>query len=318
MLTKVEPERGELLARPAQGRRFANHGILGVALIALFWALNWSVDGLRTHLAFFPLWVGYCLFIDGLVLYRTGTSLLSRARWQYLGLFLASAPAWWIFEAINARTRNWIYVGAESFDPITYALLTTLSFSTVIPAVFGTAELVGSFELVRGLRRGPRIGGHPAAVRAFFVAGLVMLALLIAAPRTFYPFVWLALYFIVEPVNVWLGNRTLAASTRLGDWRPVVALWGGVLVTAFFWEMWNWLSFPKWVYEVPGVASVKLFEMPLPGYGGYLPFSMELFAIYHFLVGLLGIRNSRYVILSASGEGTGQEFPLPDAVPTGS
>jgi len=37
--------------------------------------------------------------------------------------------------------------------------------------------------------------------------------------------------------------------------------------------------------------------MPLLGYGGYLPFAMELFAMYHLLVGVLGKRNQDYVQL---------------------
>ena len=32
--------------------------MVGIALVLLFWTLNWSLDGLRTHWAFFPLWLG--------------------------------------------------------------------------------------------------------------------------------------------------------------------------------------------------------------------------------------------------------------------
>jgi hypothetical protein len=38
--------------------------------------------------------------------------------------------------------------------------------------------------------------------------------------------------------------------------------------------------------------------MPLLGYGGYLPFALELFAMYHLIVGLLGEKDSRYVRLA--------------------
>jgi hypothetical protein len=116
-------------------------------------------------------------------------------------------------------------------------------------------------------------------------------------PRIFFPFVWLSVYFILEPVNVWLGHISLARWTTHGDWRPVVALWVGVLTTAFFWEMWNFLSFPKWIYSVPWGGCCKVFEMPLLGYGGYLPFALELFAVYHLLDGLLGGRGETYVQL---------------------
>jgi hypothetical protein len=132
-----------------------------------------------------------------------------------------------------------------------------------------------------------------------------MLAAMLAWPRLFFPFLWLSLYFILEPVNAWLGNRSLARWTKDGNWRPVIALWVGVLLTAFFWEMWNILSFPKWIYTVPWGGCCKVFEMPLLGYGGYLPFALELYAVYHFISGWLGEKDPDYVqIYSAPGSNT--------------
>ena len=78
---------------------------------------------------------------------------------------------------------------------------------------------------------------------------------------------------------MWLGNRSLLQYTSKGDWRPVLALWFGCLICSFFWEMWNFYSFPKWVYRVPFVNFLHIFEMPMLGYLGYLPFSLELFEI---------------------------------------
>ena len=49
----------------------------------------------------------------------------------------------------------------------------------------------------------------------------------------------------------------------------------GALVCGLFWEMWNFYSAAKWVYTVPYVFRYLLFEMPLLGYGGYLPFGLE-------------------------------------------
>ena len=124
--------------------RWPAYGRFGLALVAVAWGLNWSLRGLRTHLLFFPLWLGYCLVVDAWVLARTGSSLLARGRARFAGLFLLSAPAWWLFEAINARTRNWIYLGREAFSAPEYFLLASIAFSTVMPAVFETAELVRS------------------------------------------------------------------------------------------------------------------------------------------------------------------------------
>jgi hypothetical protein len=270
--------------------RWSVHGTVGIGLVAVFWALNWGLDGMRTHWGFFPLWLGYCLVVDAVTVRRTGTSLLSRSRVAYAGLFAASVPAWWIFELINRRTQNWIYLDDGSIGPIEHLVLSSIAFSTVIPAVFGTAELVGSFGWLRGLGSGPRVAPSRMVLGSFLITGLVMTALMLTWPRYFFPFVWLAVFLILEPVNYLLGNRTLLLSTARGNWRPVVALWVGVLICGFFWEMWNFWSYPKWIYEVPFVGYGRIFEMPFLGYGGYLPFALELFALYHVLSGLFGCR----------------------------
>lgn len=275
--------------------RLPLHGWLGLALIVVFWGLNWILPGLRTHWGFFPLWLGYCLTIDGLVFWRSGTSLLTRSPRKYVGLFLISAPVWWIFEFLNVRTQNWTYIGLEALSPLEYAFWTTLSFTTVIPAVFGSAEFFASFGFVKRIQGGPVLGTDRRTTVFFFVLGWVMLAGLWIWPRIFFPFIWLSLYFILEPVNVWLGNRSLADWTQKGDWRPVISLWLGVLLTAFFWEMWNYYSFPKWVYHVPWGEWLHIFEMPLLGYGGYLPFALELYALYHWITAFFGDRRMDYL-----------------------
>ena len=277
--------------------KFPRHGWLGLALVVIFWYLNWTLSGLRTHWGFFPLWLGYCLTVDALVFWRTSTSLLTRSWRKYIGLFVVSAPVWWLFEALNLRTQNWFYDGAEFFTPLSYGLLTTLSFTTVIPAVFGSAELLASFDFVKRLGRGPVIATDKRTTVSFFVAGWLMLAVMLIWPRIFFPFVWLSLYFIFEPINVWMGNRSLADWTQKGDWRPVIALWLGVLLTAFFWEMWNFYSYPKWIYEVPWGNWLHVFEMPLLGYGGYLPFALELYALYHLGIGVFSPKQDDYIRL---------------------
>ncbi len=312
-------------------KRFPVHGWIGLGLVTVFWTLNWTLDGLRTQWAFFPLWLGYCLTIDALVFWRTGTSLFVRNWKKYIGLFIASAPVWWLFELANWRLQNWHYDGAEAFSTLQFWFWATINFTTVIPAVFGSAELMRSF-LTKPVK-GPTIRPTKTTTIGFFLAGWAMLALMVTWPRIFFPFLWISLYFILEPVNIWLshrsprapsrkrfgmisGNRDYHAGTgttspRAGtgttslvewtkdsNWQPVVTLWLGVLLTAFFWEMWNYLSYPKWVYHVAWGNWFHIFEMPLLGYGGYLPFALELFAMYNLLAGLFGSKKTDYVMKS--------------------
>ena len=89
-------------------RKLPLHGWIGLALIAIFWPVNWLMEGLRSQWAFFPLWLGYTLTVDGLVYLRKGTSLSARNWKKYVGLFLLSAPVWWLFELFNLRLQNWV------------------------------------------------------------------------------------------------------------------------------------------------------------------------------------------------------------------
>ncbi|NIR47770.1 hypothetical protein GWO43_04885 [candidate division KSB1 bacterium] len=284
----------------ASERRWPGHGWLGLGLVIVFWILNWSLSGLRTHWFFFPQWLGYCLTVDALVFLSKGDSLLTRNPKAYVGLFLISAPLWWLFELLNLRLQNWLYLGRQlSLEPDNL-FFDSLSFSTVIPAVFGTTELVGTFSWLKRIKSGPKIKPTPVTLWVLFASGWLMLLLLLIWPDIFFGFVWLSLYFIFEPVNHWRGNRTLIQHTGEGDWRPILALWLGCTICGFFWEMWNFYSYPKWTYDVPGLNFWHVFEMPLIGYLGYLPFSLELFALYHLIVGFTGRRTMQDYFRSQS------------------
>lgn len=268
-------------------RRYPLHGRVGVGLVLIIWPMNWFLPGPRSHWAFFFLWTGYSLAVDGLVFKRTGTSLFCRNWRRFLGLFIASMPAWWFFEILNKRVDNWTYVGIDFLSNPEYILLSTLAFSTVMPAVFTTAELFVSLAWFKKPRLGPRIKPDNRTTLAFFLLGWVMMILLLTWPQLFFPFLWTSVYFILAPVNVWMGNHSLSQYTQRGKWGPILALWAGVLTTGLFWEFWNYWSFPKWVYDLPYLDVLNIFEMPILGYLGYIPFSLELFALYHFLTGLL-------------------------------
>ncbi len=79
-----------------------------------------------------------------------------------------------------------------------------------------------------------------------------------------------------------------------GDWRIIGTLAMAGMVCGFFWEMWNILAMPKWYYTIPFFDVAKIFEMPLLGYGGYIPFAWELYAMYQWVWGML--RRPPYVL----------------------
>ena len=271
------------LTQSARKALFQAHGWIGLLLVAICWPLNWALSGMRTAFLFFPLWFGYILLVDGMVGVRSGTSLWNRSRRHFILLFVASAPVWWFFELINSRTANWEYLGSAIFTPVQYYLLCTISFSTVMPAVFETAELVRTFKWVQGRASGPVVRDSSAVTYGLLITGIAMITLTILWPKYCYPFVWTSVALILEPLNHWLGRPSLLRHLRHGDWRPVISLSLGALVCGFFWEMWNYFSYPKWIYHTPGAEFLHLFEMPLLGYCGYIPFALELYGLKNIL-----------------------------------
>ena len=106
------------------------------------------------------------------------------------------------------------------------------------------------------------------------------------------PFTWISLVLILEPLCLWLRRPALLRHLERGDWRPAVSLALGALVCGFFWELWNYWSYPKWIYHVPFVDFAHLFEMPALGYFGYLPFGLELYPMAHLLLPAGTVRSS--------------------------
>ena len=116
---------------------------LGLVWTSVAWILAWNrfewLGVLQLH-TFTPLWLGYIVIINAVTNTRTGHCMLLHRPRYFLSLFPLSAGFWWSFEYLNRFVHNWYYVGAGNFSAGEYILLATLSFSTVLPAVLGTAN----------------------------------------------------------------------------------------------------------------------------------------------------------------------------------
>jgi hypothetical protein len=51
--------------------------------------------------------------------------------------------------------------------------------------------------------------------------------------------------------------------------------------------MWNFYSLAKWKYSIPLVHRFAIFEMPVLGYAGYLPFGLECAVVAALMEDLL-------------------------------
>jgi len=272
---------------------FPAWGWAGLAICAAGWLTAWKIwqsQGSLAEYAFFALWCGYIILMNALCVSRNGSSPLVRAPRSYLLLFPVSAAFWWFFEYLNRFVQNWSYQNVAHYSAQHYFWLATLSFSTVLPAVFVTREFLTGFD---GLGKAfekfqvPPLFGREEAACLIVLGICAVLLLLPAYPDVFFPALWVCPPLLLHGVQMIRQERSYLSPFFSGNPRPAVewALTG--LFCGFFWEMWNSLSAAKWIYHVPYVDSFRLFEMPLLGYAGYLPFGV-------FCGGILGLYSERF------------------------
>jgi len=270
-------------------RRFPWWGWTALLWTAAAWVLAWNrfewFALIQPH-SFTLLWLGYIVVINALTWRRSGRGMMLNGTRYFLLLFLASAVFWWFFEYLNRFVQNWYYVGIADYSGTEYFLRATLPFATVLPAVLGTCDWLATFpRLWAGLDRGwvyapsrPRVWAMAVLVVA--VTGLLGIGLL---PNLLYPLLWVAPLLLIVGWQALRGQRTIFSPVAQGDWRGLWIASLAALQCGIFWEMWNYYSLARWEYAVPYVQRFELFEMPVLGYAGYLPFGLECLAVGQWL-----------------------------------
>lgn len=266
-------------------------GWLAILWVVGSWMLAWTrfswFQAWQPHT--FPLlWFGYILTLNALTYQRSGQCLLLD-RPRFCGkLFLLSAGFWWVFEYLNQFVKNWHYVNLPETSYFHYVFHTSLAFSTVLPAVLSTYEwlatiprLTKPFENWHSL---PWVTSH-AAGWVLFALGSLGLGLIGIWPTILFPLLWLSPLCLLLGIQCIRKEKTCFHGLGQGNWRSVILSALAALVCGFWWEFWNVYSLVHWEYTIPYVQAFKIFEMPILGYAGYLPFGLTCLAIAEWILG---------------------------------
>jgi hypothetical protein len=266
--------------RARRRRPFPVHGWLGiVALASAEWMLVRGVEPVPTY--FTPLaWSAYILIVDAAVWALTGRSRLRDAPVTVLRMALLSVPLWLIFEAYNLRLHNWVYVGVPS-QWVPAAVGYGWSFATITPAIFETSDLVQALL--------PPVPINPwktsrAADNVLMMCGAASLVIPLVLPQRFgaYLFflVWIGFLLLLDPLNRRLSLPSFLGDVSEGFARRLCGFCLAGWICGWLWEFWNNWAHAKWHYTFPMFQDQKIFEMPAPGYLGFLPFALECFTMY--------------------------------------
>jgi hypothetical protein len=265
--------------RHRQGRLvpFGWAGLIGLAIAeALLFRRFQPVVVYFTPIA----WTCYVLLTDAAVLAVRGHSRLHDDPGKFLSVAALSIPLWLIFEGYNLRLQNWSYIGVPQAWPLA-ALGYGWSFATIFPGIFETADLIESFRWFPR-RASVRFSSCARGVM-IFVGGLCLLLPLTApqpVARRLFALVWIGFVFLLDPINYRLGLPSLIGDFAAGCRSRCYSLLASGFACGWLWEFWNYWAAAKWHYIFPMFQRWKIFEMPAPGYLGFLPFALECFVMY--------------------------------------
>ncbi len=222
-------------------------------------------------------WWSYIVFIQSVHYLKHGTSLLFRDTGRFLVLVPLSVTVWLVFETFNFRLSNWHYINipSDTFERWTGYFL---AYSTVLPGILSTVELLESAGILQHYRSRPLTGAKSLPV-PLILAGIFCIILPLAWPSFFFPLVWLAFIFMLDPLNYRMGAPSLLRDLEEGSPRNIFLQLLSGLICGILWEMWNFKAGAKWVYSVPHLGFLKIFEMPALGFLGFPPFAVACCAV---------------------------------------
>jgi hypothetical protein len=257
------------------------HFWIGLGCLLVFQtALFLRIEPVVTY--FYSLiWWSYIFMIDGIVYRLRGNSLFINQPRQFFLLIPWSVMIWLVFEGFNLVLKNWHYVGVPKEIIIRWPGY-FVAYGTVLPAILETRDLLSALGIFEKSLVKP-IPVQASWYRPLIIIGTLCLILPLIFPQFCFPLVWLGFIFLIEPFNHRTGRPSLLADLQQGKTVNLYQLLLSGMICGLLWEFWNFWAESKWIYNVPWVGDIKLFEMPVLGFFGFPPFAVECFVLVHFL-----------------------------------
>ncbi|MDP8214296.1 MAG: hypothetical protein RAO92_06970 [Candidatus Euphemobacter frigidus] len=256
---------------------------IGVILIAGGMVNSWFGSPRLADWTTPACWWGYILILDAVIYRIRGKSIIRNNIRLFIYQCVFSVLFWGVFELNNLHLRNWAYVDLPP-NPWETAVGMALSFATIMPGLFYTAELIDISGLFKKIKL-PPLRISPVFAYILILLGMIFLVLPMMLPPTIATYlfimIWLGWIFFLDPVNLYSGTRSILADLTQGEGSRIAALFASGVVCGLLWEFWNFWAGSKWVYTAPFMPEIKIFEMPVVGFLGFLPFAVEYFVVYH-------------------------------------
>jgi len=280
-------------------------GILMFGAMFFMWG-KFSGPKFITNWTLLPLFWGAIIFFDGIVYYRTaGRSIINDRPRTLIAMAVCSIGGWAYFEYLNFFVKeNWYYPSGDLISTEQFMIYSMLGSSALLTIAFELYMMLESFpKLAVKYTQGPKVVVSKKVWKIILFGALAIMLLISIFPDELFFFIWLAplLVFlaILEIMDIW---TPFTAIEKSGNWSPLVLMCLTYLIQGFFHECWNYFSaihLPDngiitynpgfWMYSVPYVNVLHIFEMPALGFFGYLPFGLYCWVAWLLFAEMLGI-----------------------------
>jgi len=262
------------------------------------WIVNWLL---------IPLFWGIIFIVDGIVYIRTsGRSLIGARPQTLIAIAVCSVGGWLLFEYLNFFVRkNWYYPAGNLISGEQFLLYSALGSSALLTIVFEWYMLLKSFtRLSVRYSKGTKVKISRKIWLAILIISLMAFIMIPFFPNQLFFLIWItpmtALFAVLSLRQKW----TPISALEKGNWTPVALIALSYLIQGVLYECWNYFggyhlsngvlhTFNPgyWMYSIPYVDKFHIFEMPVLGLFGYLPFGLYCWAAWLAFAQLIGINN---------------------------
>jgi len=255
--------------------------IIGLGIICLAGFLLFSDVPFMKTWFYICAWWPLIFILDSINFRMRGSSPLSQSPWNFMFAAFISIPVWLVFELFNLRLENWSYHSLPAELPLRW-LGYGLAFASVIPALLELSTLFQTLLIEKKIPFVP-LKTTVKTLNVSMLLGFFLLALCTVFPHLFFPFVWFGFIFILEPLSFRLGLDSLLVDAEEQNGNRILSWLLAGFAAGVLWEGLNYWAGSHWEYTIPYLNFCRIFQMPVFGYGGFLPFAIEVFVMYTLL-----------------------------------
>lgn len=259
--------------------------------IILLWRGQHNNLGWFLHWSDFPLFWGLALLIDGWVYVRNGgRSMVNDRPQELIGIGVSSAVGWMLFEYLNFFVDyDWYYPFGDQISNEQFLFYAIVISTGLLPLSFVFYDLFNTVPVLKTRFTEGFKFIMPEKIKTI----LLVLSLLSLFATGFFPsqlffVLWISPAVLIGVVLDKLGIWTPLRSIGKGNWRPTLVFALTYLAAGLCLECENYFSAARdiagnptysqqpafWEYNLPYVNKYHLFQMPLLGYLGYMPFGI--------------------------------------------